>query len=232
MDSDHDRVEDDPLGPVTSLAEPTRRALYGHVARSSGPVGRDAAAAALGISRSLAAFHLDRLAEDGLLDVEYRRLTGRSGPGAGRPAKLYRRAARQVDISLPPRRYALAASVLADAVDGTTSPAVRASVASAARERGRELARGGSVRLTKRASRKQRLEALTGVLVAAGFEPYVEGREVRVRNCPFHPLASVHVDLVCGMSRELAAGAAEQLGLDLPMRLDPRPGECCVVISR
>ena len=85
---------------IAALDEPVRRDLYLHVAAQAEPVSRDAAATAVGISRSLAAYHLDKLAAAGLLDVEYRRPPGRSGPGAGRPAKLYRRTGRQLDVSL------------------------------------------------------------------------------------------------------------------------------------
>lgn len=229
--SDDDQTEPDAVTALSSLAEPTRRALYTHVVESGDAVGRDAAAAAVGVSRNLAAFHLDRLAEDGLLEVEYRRLTGRSGPGAGRPAKLYRRSERQLEVTVPPRRYALAAEVLADGLE-QIEPAGRAAVAAAARARGRLLAEQSPVRIDGRAGRKKRLEALIELLSDSGFEPYTDGDEIRVRNCPFHPLSATHVDLVCGLNGELVAGAAETLGLDAPLRLDPRPGECCVVITR
>lgn len=228
--SDNDRM-DDPLSAVSSLSEPTRRALYEHVAAAGAAVGRDAAASAVGVSRTLAAFHLDRLAQDGLLEVEYRRLTGRSGPGAGRPAKLYRRARRQVDITLPPRQYGIAAEVLADAVERQGSDDTREAVAAAARDRGRRLAEPAAASLKGRVSRRKRLEALVDVLAGAGFEPYADGDEIRVRNCPFHPLAADHVELVCGMNADLVAGAAAALRLEIPLRLDPRPGECCVVIT-
>lgn len=223
--------ESDPVAAVAALNEPTRRALYEHVSAADDAVGRDAAAEAVGISRSLAAFHLDRLAEDGLLDVEYRRLTGRSGPGAGRPAKLYRRAVRQVQVSFPPRQYSLAAEVLADAIDRRGSAAMRTAVGDAARARGHLVAAPTAARLGSRPSRAKRIAALRELLAEAGFEPYDDGREIRVRNCPFHPLAASHLTLVCGMNHELVAGAAEELGLELPLRLDPRPGECCVVVT-
>src|SRR5436190_4029225 len=106
----------DRLDELAPLAEPIRRALYLHVAHSGDAVGRDAAAAALGISRALAAFHLDRLVEAGLLAAEYRRLTGRVGPGAGRPAKLYRRTHLQLDVTLPERREDVLAGLFATAL--------------------------------------------------------------------------------------------------------------------
>src|SRR5687768_9388476 len=107
----------DDVASVGSLGDQTRRALYDFVVRQAEPAGRDEAAAAAGVGRTLAAYHLDRMVEDGLLEVSFARRTGRSGPGAGRPAKLYRRASREFNVSLPPRDYELAAQIFADAVD-------------------------------------------------------------------------------------------------------------------
>src|SRR5687768_18495624 len=107
----------DDVASLGSLADPSRRALYEFVSRQPEPTGRDEAAAAAGLSRTLAAYHLDRMVEDGLLEVSFARRTGRTGPGAGRPAKLYRRASREFNVSLPPRDYELAAQIFADAVD-------------------------------------------------------------------------------------------------------------------
>src|SRR5829696_1625431 len=106
----------DRIAAVAALDDPTRRAVFDLVARAATAVSRDAAAEALGVSRRVAAFHLDRLAEQGLLIVEYRRPPGRSGPGAGRPTKLYRRAEDEVGVSVPERHYDLAGELLAAAV--------------------------------------------------------------------------------------------------------------------
>ncbi|HWH31119.1 MAG TPA: helix-turn-helix domain-containing protein [Egibacteraceae bacterium] len=221
---------EDQLDDIALLDEPTRRALYRYVVGRPDAVGRDEAAAAVDVSRGLAAFHLDRLAEAGLLEVEYRRLSGRSGPGAGRPAKLYRRAERQVDVTLPPRRFRLAAELLADALDRPEAGPARGALADAARERGRAEAARLAAGLGSRPSRARRLEALWAVLSDCGYEPYQDGGAWRVRNCPFHPLASAHTELVCGMTGEFVAGAAGALALAPELALDPRPGECCVVI--
>ena len=102
---------------VGALAEPARRALYLYVVAQPEPVSRDQAAAGAGLPRHTAKFHLDKLVADGLLDTEYRRLSGRRGPGAGRPTKLYRRSSRQVAVTLPPRHYDLAGQILARAVE-------------------------------------------------------------------------------------------------------------------
>src|SRR5688500_11895489 len=104
----------DQLAGVGVLAEPARRMLYRYVLGEQLPVSREQAAAAVGIAAHSVKFHLDKLVAAGLLEVEYRRLTGRTGPGAGRPAKLYRRSSREVALSVPPRRYDLVGQVLAE----------------------------------------------------------------------------------------------------------------------
>lgn len=217
---------------VALLDEPVRRVLYEWVAARTDAVGRDDAANAVGITRALAAFHLDRLVRDGLLAAEYRRLTGRTGPGAGRPAKLYRRATREIDISLPERRYEAAARMMADALeraaDDVPPPAVRASAHEAGVAIGAEARRA----IGPRASRRRRHDALIGALRGRGYEPR-EGApgEIVLGNCPFHALVEDHRQLVCGMNLGLAVGVLEGLGADdANAVLDPQPGRCCVLI--
>src|SRR4029450_8147333 len=107
------------LAAIGLLQDPVRRALYGHVVAAGGEVSRNQAAEAVGGQRGLGAFHLDELGEAGLLEASFRRLGERRGPGAGRPAKLYRRAAGEVAASLPPRTYETAAHLLAETVEQT-----------------------------------------------------------------------------------------------------------------
>src|SRR4051794_2954631 len=107
----------DQLAAIASLRDPSRRAVYEYVLRADGPVSRDDVAGALDLVRGTAAFHLDRLAREGLLTVSYRRLGGRTGPGSGRPAKLYGPAESELAVSLPERHYDLAAEILAAAVE-------------------------------------------------------------------------------------------------------------------
>jgi predicted ArsR family transcriptional regulator len=128
---------------IAALDEPTRRQLYELVARSPLPVGKDEAAAALGIPRTTAAFHLDKLVGEGLLSVVYERRCGRTGPGAGRPAKLYRRSDLQVEISLPERTYDVAARLLAAALQEaeTTGESPKEALARQAIHHGRSLGR-------------------------------------------------------------------------------------------
>lgn len=215
--------QSDPISTVAALDEPSRRRLYEYVVGAREPVGRDEASEAVGISRPTAAFHLDRLVDHGLLDVVRRRLTGRTGPGAGRPSKLYLRAAREVEVSLPQRRYELAGELLASAVEDAEADGVgiREAVAGRAHAAGRQLGQA--------ADSAHPLP----VLQAYGFEPRIEGSVVRLGNCPFHHLAQQHTDLVCGMNLHLIEGLLEGLPCSSAYAavLAPSPGHCCVVLD-
>jgi len=222
---------DDPIEAVALLDEPNRRHLYDLVAVSREPVGRDDAAAALGISRELAAFHLDRLAVAGLLDTEYRRRGGRSGPGAGRPAKLYRRADREVAVSLPPRHYDLAADLMATALDRLGGVSGVEAVATVAREQGTIAGARARRGTGARPGRRRLLTTLLDVLQGAGYEPQVDPSSgtVCLRNCPYDALAKDHRDLTCGMNLAWAEGVVDGLGSAATVELVPDPGRCCVV---
>ncbi len=213
----------DSIDAIAALGVPTRRRLYEYVVSREEPVGRDEAAAALAIGRPLVAFHLDRLARAGLLEVAYRRLSGREGPGAGRPAKLYRRAATAVEISLPARRYALAAGLFATALERAGragSDQQRGVLLDAARAAGDQLGRGRAT--------------LAEALDAGGFEPAPAapegpGQVIRLRNCPFGELLSEHRELTCSMNRAflegVLAGTGERGWTAGP---ESEPGFCCV----
>jgi predicted ArsR family transcriptional regulator len=211
------------IAGVSVLADPVRRALYRFVAASAEPVSRDQAAAGTALPRHTARFHLDRLVEEGLLDTEYRRLSGRRGPGAGRPAKLYRRSARELDVSVPERRYDTAGQILADGVaraadDGTP---VLTAVAAAATEAGRRLA--ASI---------PGPDDLLALLTAHGYEPRAEGGSVVLANCPFHSLVREHPALVCGLNVHYLGAVLEGLGCsEVAAVLDPEPGRCCVRVA-
>lgn len=219
------------LAAIGTLQDPVRRSLYRYVAGQPAEVSREEAAAAVGIQRQLAAFHLDKLVEAGLLETTFRRLSGRTGPGAGRPAKLYRRSSSEHAVSLPPRKYDLAAELLAEAVEDAGDRPARAALGDVARRFGRRLGEELRSRLGGRASRERRLAALSESLDAYGYEPRREGGAVRLSNCPFHVLAEGHRDLVCGMNLSLVQGVVDGMGTDdLEPCLDPRPGECCVTV--
>ena len=216
---------------VASLAEPQRRALYRYVVAQDAAVGKDEAAAAMGVPRSVAAFHLDRLVADGLLTTEYRRLSGRQGPGAGRPAKLYRRAEGEFSVSLPDRRYDLAARLLASAVDEATRTGIPVAQAltEVSSERGRRLGARARELAGKRPSRRAVIDAVVVVLDDQGYEPRRDGDEIVLTNCPFHALVDEQRDLVCGMNHDLLSGLATAVGDDaLVALLEPSDSFCCV----
>ncbi|MFC9294176.1 helix-turn-helix transcriptional regulator [Streptomyces sp. NPDC057011] len=219
---------------IAALQDPVRRRLYEYVAAQGREVGRNEAAEAAGVARTLAAHHLDKLTEAGLLESGSRRLTGRSGPGAGRPAKVYTRSRAERSVSLPARDYRTAAELLAEAAE---QAGLDAGLCAAARRRGEAL-RGS-------AEPCGGLEEAMEMLAARGYEPHLEGVEagedamgttgaaapvVRMRNCPFHAVAERFPPLVCGMNLALLEGL---LGVDGPVRarMDARPGECCVVVE-
>lgn len=216
------------IDAIAALQDPVRRRLYEYVAAQGREVGRNEAAEAAGVARTLAAHHLDRLAEAGLLESGSRRLTGRSGPGAGRPAKVYTRARAERSVSLPARDYRTAAELLAEAAE---QAGLDAELCAAARRRGEAL-RGSAAPCGG-------LEQAVEMLAARGYEPHLEGAEgatgaaarvVRMRNCPFHAVAERFPPLVCGMNLALLEGL---LGTDGPVhaRMDARPGDCCVVVE-
>jgi predicted ArsR family transcriptional regulator len=221
----------DQIEAIAALDEPVRRRLYEYVAVSREAVSRDEAAEAVGIGRPLAAFHLDRLADGGLLSVEYRRLSGRTGRGAGRPSKLYRRADRAFAVELPPRSYDLAADLMAETID-SLGPAAIDALDQRARERGTQLA-GTVGRSAPTGGTDTPLAVACDALAELGYEPIRDASgDLRLGNCPFHDLAQAHREATCGMNLSMVQGLLD--GLDVPgvaARLDPEPGWCCVRVG-
>jgi predicted ArsR family transcriptional regulator len=212
---------DEGLDAAAVLGDPVRRRLFRLVTGSSEPVGRDEAAAAAGVGRSSAGYHLDQLVDDGLLLVTYARRSGRTGPGAGRPAKLYRPAPVEVSVQLPARDDTLVAHLLATAVEADSTGAARRALRTATRAAGRaigtELADGS-------------VEAMVQALEARGYAPTTSEDGIRLRNCPFHHLVGEHLDLVCTLNNDLLGSVLRTAGTRLTAELDPQPGRCCVVL--
>lgn len=217
------------LAALSGLSDPVRRSLYDFVSGSAEPVGRDAAAAAAGIGRPLAAYHLDKLVSLGLLTASYQRSTGQGGPGAGRPAKVYARSGSEFAVAVPPREYELAARLLAVAVEADRCGASRAALRDAAQHLGVDLGRGRAAHASTDGGR----QAAEAALREQGFEPWRdEDGRVRLRNCPFHHLALEHTEVVCGMNLALIEGLVAGLGAsDLHPVIDPQAGRCCVKIG-
>jgi predicted ArsR family transcriptional regulator len=226
----------DQVAVVGALAEPTRRSLYERVVELDDWVSRDQVADAAGLPRATAAHHLDRLVEAGLLEITYRRLTDRTGPGAGRPAKLYRRAPHDVVVTLPPRDYELAGELLARAV--LTASAGDTDVLTAVRQEATVEGRHFAEEMRELCAREAadgpdaRRDAVVAVLAEHGYEPVHADGTVLLRNCPFHRLSRQYRDLVCGMNLQLLGSAVDALGeTGLSAALDPREGYCCVTLS-
>jgi predicted ArsR family transcriptional regulator len=226
---DRDGLDRDAAG-IGALADPVRRRLYQFVCAQPAPVSRDQAADAVGIPHHQAKFHLDRLTAEGLLECDYARLTGRSGPGAGRTSKLYRRARRDIAVSLPQREYELAGRLMATAIArsaGTGEPVVEV-LSRVARDYGQ------TIGATKRppADAAAALDRVVTVLSRYGYEPRFADGEVELANCPFHALAQEQTELACNMNHALITGVADALAPHGPdARLCPGPDRCCVVLT-
>lgn len=190
------------------LADPMRRKVYDAVVGKARLVGRDEVADDLGIGRTLAAFHLDKLAEAELLEIAFER-----GPRGGRPAKLYRRSPTEVALSVPQRSYVDAAALLAEAVDRAGADLILQRIA---QEHGH-----------RAATKDMWLE-----LRERGYEPGEDGDVIRLRNCPFHRLAEDFPPLVCGMNLALLTGLASGGRWPVEPRMRPEIGNCCVVLER
>jgi len=227
---------DQQLTGLAGLGDPIRRALYRHVADRGVPVSRDEAAHTAGISRPLAAYHLDKLVDDGLLEARYQRRSGRRGPGAGRPAKHYVRADRQIELSLPARDYAALAELLAHAVEADHSGAAQAALSRAAATLGAELGTEAATRTQPDGDPDQVLAAVRQALAARGYEPHDDpDGTIRLRNCPFDRIATRHRQLVCGANHAMLQALTDRLAGDPPTVravLDPQPGRCCVTLTR
>lgn len=208
------------VSSLAALGDPLRRRLYEFVVAQREPVSRDQAAEALGVARHAVKFHLDRLEGEGLLEAVFNRPSGKGGPGAGRPAKFYRRAAREFAVSLPERRYDLASHIMAEAITASERDGIPIAdaLADAARRSGRACAAETSA-------------SIDNMLADLGYEPQSDAAGIKLANCPFHSLAADYTELVCGLNLHLINGLVAELGRpSLRAELSPAEGWCCVRI--
>jgi predicted ArsR family transcriptional regulator len=220
---------------VGALADELRHRMYWFIRNAGRPISRDEAAARVGISRKLAAFHLDKLVDKGLLKVRYARLGGRSGPGAGRSSKLYEPSDVEIEVSIPPRRYDVIGEILVKAVEHDCQD-------ESSRDTVFRVARGFGVELGEQFRRESRLRSpgpertlsiAARILTRYGFEPYSDsdGR-VALRNCPFRDLARIAPDLVCGLNQAFLDGLLRGLGnQSVQALLEPKASQCCVTLT-
>ena len=226
-------AQEEALTALAVLGEDVRRRLYLLVRAAHRPVGREEAAAAVGISRKLAAFHLDKLVSAGLLRARYDPPPGLRR--VGRTPKTYEPAPADIAVSIPPRHHDVLAGILAEAVlaerDGEDA---RSAAARIAAERGRELGAGQRARLRPgRLGAERGLTLAAGIITGCGYEPQRDpAGGLLLRNCPFHPLAARAPGLVCAISHAYLAGLLEGLGAGtVAAVLDPQPGSCCVRLA-
>lgn len=214
------------------LDDELRRRIFLFVRSQGIAVSREQVAQEVGISRKLAAFHLDKLVEKGLLNHHYARPPGRGGPGAGRPAKVYEPSAMTIEISVPQRQYELAGRLLLDGVANQgEGMSARDSTYAAAMAQGSELGKSAnSGRGLRHPGPERTLAAAEEILTEQGFEPFRESPKVlALRNCPFHALAARSPEVVCGMNRSFIEGIVRGLGNEsVQAVLAPESGHCCV----
>jgi predicted ArsR family transcriptional regulator len=204
------------------LDDPTRRAAYLAVRTADRPLTRAEVADEAGISVRLAAFHLEKLLAEGLLEATYER----DGDlvGVGHPAKRYRPTGLELEVSIPPRRYDLAAEILAEALEADAPDSPRESLPDVAAEYGREVGR----RAVAGSGGSQLLSALRVI----GYEPARSGDEVVLRNCPFRDVAQARPEIVCQMNLAFVAGVlAGTESRSLHAVLSPSTERCCVLVT-
>lgn len=223
-----------PVASIAALNEPLRQRIYEHVVSHPDGVNRDDTARAVGVARSVAAFHLDKLLEVGLVQAEYKRPAGAGGPGAGRPAKWYRRADREVALTLPCRRYDLSSAILAEALERTERARMnpKTAIRQVAAEEGERIGSTMPRPPGKAIGGRSVARRLLRLLAENGYEPHLESGVITLSNCPFHRLAEEHRDLVCSMNLTMLRSALEAAGIPPDAaELDPGPDRCCVKVS-
>jgi predicted ArsR family transcriptional regulator len=203
------------------LDDPARWAAYVAVRMASHPLKRAEVANEVGISVKLAAFHLEKLVSEGFLEATYER--DEVSVGVGHPAKRYRPTGLELEVSIPPRRYDLAAEILAEALETDSSDLPAESLADVAAEYGRQFGR----RTRARNGGSRLLTALRVV----GYEPATSGDDVILRNCPFRHVAQARPEIICQMNLAFVAGvlAGTKSGSRHAV-LSPSTGRCCVVL--
>ncbi|MEU4575533.1 helix-turn-helix transcriptional regulator [Nonomuraea sp. ATR24] len=221
------------LDAVAALGDDLRRRMYDFIRRAGTPVTRDEAAASVGISRKLAAFHLDKLVDVGLLTARYAQPSG--ARRVGRAPKVYEPAGLDVRVSIPQREHGLLAAILLEAVRAQApGEPGRDAALRVAGLRGRALGEAERDRLKPgRLGAERALTCAAQTLESHGFEPdRVTPTLMRLRNCPFHPLAAEDPDLVCAINHAFLAAFLDGLGASaVDAALRPREGACCVELG-
>lgn len=215
---------------TAALGDPTRRAIYVAIRESPEPMTTARIAELFEIHPNVARHHLDKLATDGWLVVSHRRHTGKSGPGAGRPAKTYEASKREVSIHFSPRRYELLVELLMRVLQRVAPDQVSGIAQEVGMEYGRELAE--EIGAPEDAGYAEAVQAVAVAMTGLGFsmDPDVEGQRLLTSHCPFGEAASDHPDVVCSLDRGIITGLVGSLGAGCEPVLVPhsQPGDDCV----
>jgi predicted ArsR family transcriptional regulator len=224
-------VDREAVAAIATLSDPTRAAVFEEAQAAQRPVTREAVAEAVGISRKLAAFHLDRLVAAGLLQAD-------TAPSrkVGRAPKTYRPSERHVQVSVPPRRHEPLAEILLSALTDTagSQDSAISAVTRTASDRGHAAgAEFAGARRLGRLGPERAMTVLTDLLNQHGYLACTEQQTVRLRNCPFQPLAAENPALICALNHGFISGLIDGLearGIDAVLR--PDPAGCCVQVHR
>jgi predicted ArsR family transcriptional regulator len=221
------------ISSIAALDHQLRRSMYLLIRRARKPLSREDISGELGISIKLAAFHLDKLVDRGLLKAHYARGEGKAGPGGGRSSKFYEPSEKELGVSLPARHYDLIGSLLIETLhrfgdeDGTEIGT------RLGRQKGREIAGELRARVSKRRRGPRKgLSIAEESLDLLGYEPFrASVEEVRLKNCPFRNLAKQAPELVCPINKALIEGLARDLDVRvIQIAVGPPDGDCCVAL--
>lgn len=180
-----------------------------YVRGSPDPVSADDAAAALGVHRSVARSRLERLLRAELLVTSFARRSGRAGPGAGRPAKLYSPAPEVQALEFPPRRLS---TLVARLLDELPAEGREEALRSSGEGYGRDLARAS--RLRPSADVRKGLERVCAAVRSLGFHATLERIDgdtaiIATPTCPLRPLVTERPE-VASIDRGMWAGLVER----------------------
>lgn len=230
----------DSISDLTSaLGDPTRRAVYIAIRESTGPMSTAGIAELFDIHPNVARHHLDKLAADGYLDVTHRRPNGRTGPGAGRPAKYYAVSSKQIDVHFPTHRHDVLSDMLVRIIDRIAPDNIREVAEQVGTEVGRELA--GEIGSPEDTGYEGAVKAVVRAMTGIGFgvSSDVAGQRLLMSHCPFGDTAAAHPEVVCSLDRGMVRGLMGSLEHACEPVLHPAAGsdrdcvtEVPVTISR
>ncbi|GBD83663.1 helix-turn-helix domain protein [bacterium BMS3Abin02] len=194
---------------TATLGDPTRRSIYLRVRSSPEPLTATLVANEFGIHPNVARHHLDRLTEEGYLEVTRRRPTGKTGPGAGRPAKCYAATLKEIDLQFPTRRYDLLIDLLVRIVLHLAPGDGLQIALEIGRDFGRELASG--ITTTGDGDLAASLETVASLMQKEGFEIIADpaGEKLLTEHCPFSAGKFEHPEVLCSLDRGIMTGIFE-----------------------